>query len=123
MAPEIVKLQKRIGVLEARKRSQGSEDGHEEGNGVNRQGLLSLSCVVLIQFGMLCMCAAGRSKEIAADGIVDGHAYSVISAKDVTGKGHEAIPVPRWHPSSTLKKTKKKPRRHPLFAAQMTSPK
>ena len=30
------------------------------------------------------MCAAGRSEEIAADGIVKGHACSLISAKDVT---------------------------------------
>ena len=33
---------------------------------------------------MLFMCAAGRSEEIAADGIVKGHACSLISAKDVT---------------------------------------
>ena len=30
------------------------------------------------------MCAAGRSEEIAEDGIVKGHAFSLTSAKDVT---------------------------------------
>ena len=37
---------------------------------------------------MLFMPAAGRSEEIAADGIVKGHACSLISAKDVTADGY-----------------------------------